>query len=185
MLGVAALASSRALAQTPSPPPGRQAVAAGSAAQASVGVLKSLAGSWSGTVTTDPPNPDIDGPIRVTVRVAAGGSALVHEIAPGGVPEPTLIYLDGNRLTLVHYCEAGNRPRLVARATPDAKTVAFDFVDISGRREPAYLRRLVVTVADPDRHVEDWTFALSDGKSLYARFDLKRTKESGDGAAAH
>ena len=72
------------------------------------------------------------------MRVASRGSVLVHEIAPGGVPEPTMIYLEGDRLTLVHYCEAGNRPRLVARKSPDEKSVEFDFVDMSGSKE-AYL----------------------------------------------
>ena len=61
--------------------------------------LKSLAGTWTGPVTTDPPDPDIDGPIQVTMRVASRGNVLVHEIAPGGVPEPTMIYLEDNRLT--------------------------------------------------------------------------------------
>src|SRR5262249_3860175 len=78
-------------------------------AQASFGVLKGLAGSWTGSVTTDPHNPDIEGHIQVTMRVASRGSVLEHEIAPAGVPEPTMIYVEGDRLTLVHYCEAGNR----------------------------------------------------------------------------
>ena len=115
-------------AQNPSP--GQKAIPAKSDVQISFGALKSLAGTWTGPVTTDPPNPDIDGPIQVTMRVASRGNVLVHEIAPGGVPEPTMIYLEGDRLTLVHYCEAGNRPRMVARKSPDQKTVEFDFVDI-------------------------------------------------------
>ena len=49
--------------------------------------------------TTNPPNPDIEGPIQVTLRVASRGNVLVHEIAPGGVPEPTMIYLADDRLT--------------------------------------------------------------------------------------
>ena len=80
-------------AQNPSP--GETAIPAKSDVQISFGALKSLAGTWTGPVTTDPPNPDLDGPIQVTMRVASGGNSLVHEIAPGGVPEPTMIYLDG------------------------------------------------------------------------------------------
>jgi hypothetical protein len=116
------------------------------------------------------------------MRVASGGSVLVHEIAPGGVPEPTMIYLDGDRLTLVHYCEAGNRPRMVARKSPDQKTVEFNFVDISGSPSPAYLHHFVFTVIDADHHTEDWTFMLPGGKLLHAHFDLKRAKlSSGSG----
>jgi hypothetical protein len=61
--------------------------------QISFGALKSLAGTWTGPVTTDPPNPEIDGPIQVTMRVASRGNVVLHEIAPGGVPEPTMIYM--------------------------------------------------------------------------------------------
>jgi len=141
--------------------------------------LRNLAGTWSGSVKTDPPNPELDGSIQVTVRVASGGSVLVHEIAPGGVPEPTMIFLEGDRLMLVHYCEAGNRPRLVARKSPDPKSVEFDFVDVSGKREPAQLNHLVFTIVATERHTEDWTFLLPGEKSLHAHFDLRREVKSG------
>ena len=160
------------------PSPGQKAILAKSDGQISLDALKSLAGTWTGPVTTDPPNPDIDGPIQVTMRVASRGNVLVHEIAPGGVPEPTMIYLEGDRLTLVHYCEAGNRPRMVARKSVDQKTVEFDFVDISGSTRPVYLHHFVFTIIDVDHHTEDWTFMLPGDKLLHAHFDLKRTKES-------
>lgn len=147
-------------------------------AQMSFGALKRLAGTWTGRVTTDPRNPEIDGAIQVTMRVASRGNVLVHEIAPGGVPEPTVIYLEGDHLTLVHYCEAGNRPRMVARKSPDQKTVEFDFVDISGSTRPAYLHNFVFTPITSDHHTEDWTFMLPGDKLLRAHFDLKRAKES-------
>jgi hypothetical protein len=47
---------------------------------------------------TDPHSPDIDGPIQVTMRVASRGNVLAHEIAPGGVPEPAMVYLEGASL---------------------------------------------------------------------------------------
>jgi hypothetical protein len=147
-------------------------------AQISFGALKRLAGAWAGRITTDPRNPEIDGAIQVTIRVASRGNVLVHEIAPGGVPEPTAIYLEGDRLTLVHYCEAGNRPRLVARKSTDHKAVVFDFVDISGSTTPAYLHDFVFTPITSDHHTEDWTFMLPGDKVLRAHFDLKRAKES-------
>jgi len=163
-------------AQAPSP--GQKPIPSQSDAQLSFGALKSLAGKWTGRVTTDPPNPDIEGPIQVVMRVASRGNVLVHEIAPGGIPEPTMIYLDGDHLTLVHYCEAGNRPRMVARNSPDQKTVEFNFVDISGSPRPAYLHDFVFTIVDMGHHTEDWTFMLPGDKLLHAHFDLQRAKES-------
>lgn len=154
-----------AFAQTP----------ARSDAQLSFSALKSLAGTWAGSITTDPPNPELAGTIQVTMRVASRGQALVHEITPGGVPEPTMIYVEGDRLMLVHYCEAGNRPRLAARKSPDQKAVEFDFVDISGSPRPSYLEHFVFTIVNPDHHTEDWTFMLPGDKRLRAHFDLTRT----------
>jgi hypothetical protein len=176
LLGLCAgvlILSHPARAQAPSSP-GQGTKPAESASQASFRALKGLVGTWAGAVTTDPPNPEIQGPIQVTMRVASGGSVLEHEIAPGGVPEPTMIYLEGHRLTLVHYCEAGNRPRLVARNSPDEKRVEFDFVDISGSAEPTYLRQFVFTLITADHHTEDWTFILPGEKRLHAHFDLKK-----------
>jgi hypothetical protein len=158
--------------------PGPDAIPAKSDGQTSFNALKSLAGTWTGRVTTDPANPDIDGPIQVSMRVASSGNVLVHEIAPGGVPELTMIYLDDARLTLVHYCEAGNRPRMVARASPDPKVVGFDFVDISGSPMPVYLHDFVFTIIDANHHTEDWTFKLPGDQLLRAHFDLKRGGES-------
>jgi len=165
-----------ALAQAPSP--GQDTIRAKREVQTSFSVLKGLAGKWTGSVTTDPHNPDIEGPIQVTMRVASRGSVLEHEIAPGGVPEPTMIYVEGDRLILVHYCEAGNRPRLVARSSADPKTVDFEFADISGSTKPVYLQHFVFTIVSADHHTEDWTFQLPDEKQLHARFDLKRPTES-------
>jgi hypothetical protein len=145
-------------------------------AQDSFYVLKGLAGKWIGAVTTDPPDPSIGGTIAVTMRVDSHGTVLEHEIAPGGVPEPTMIYKDGDRLTLVHYCEAGNRPRLVARRSTDLLKVDFEFADISGSKEPTYLRSLVFAIVGVDHHTEDWTFQMPGEKVLHAHFDLKRVR---------
>ena len=139
-------------------------------------VLKTLEGTWNGQVTTDPANPDINGPIKVTMQVASGGNVIMHEIAPGGMLEPTLIYLDSNRLTMVHYCEAGNRPRLVAATSADQKRIEFDFADISGSREPVYVNHFIFNLIDADHHTEDWTFTLANGSHLQAHFQLTRTK---------
>jgi hypothetical protein len=84
--------------------------------------------------------------------------------------------MDGDRLTLVHYCEAGNRPRLVARRSTDPKKVDFEFADISGSKEPVYLPGFMFAILGADHHTEDWTFQLPGEKELHAHFDLKRAR---------
>jgi hypothetical protein len=82
-------------------------------AQKSLDKLKTLAGSWEGHVATLPLQADIEGKLmQVSLRPTSMGNALMHEITGTGRREDpiTMFYLDGDRLLLTHYCDAGNRP---------------------------------------------------------------------------
>jgi hypothetical protein len=154
-------------------------------AQKSFDTMKTLAGIWSAKLTLDPPVPEMDDklPSQISMRVTSRGNALVHEMYALGVPDDptrydhplTMLYLDGDRLTLVHYCDAGNRPRMVARPSPDGKTVEFDFVDISGGTQRGHMHHAVFTVIDANHHTEDWTYMMPGDKPMHAHFDLHRT----------
>ena len=154
-------------------------------AQKSFDTLKTLAGIWTAKLTVDPPMPDMndkDMPGQISMRVTSRGNALVHEIYAVGVPDDptrydhplTMLYLDGNRLTLIHYCDAGNRPRMVARTSPDGKAVEFDFVDISGGTQRGHMHHAVFTLIDANHHTEDWTYMMPGDKPVHAHFDLQR-----------
>ena len=92
--------------------------------QKSFTTMKSLAGEWEGPVVV-PEMPAISGgkPIHVTMRVTSRGNALVHELQEAGTPldatkydhPVTMLYVDGEQLTLIHYCDAGNRPRMTGK----------------------------------------------------------------------
>lgn len=140
-------------------------------AQKSFDQLKSLAGSWEGAV---------DGkPIQISLRVTSKGNALVHEMKMDGKSDDpiTMLYIDGDRLLLTHYCDAGNRPRMVATMTPDGKTVDFHFLDVANfnSKQGGYMQHAVFTTLDANHHTEDWTF-LMQGKQINAHLDLQRTK---------
>jgi hypothetical protein len=113
--------------------------------------------------------------MHVTMRVVSHGNALAHELDTGA-PELTVFYVDGEHLTLVHYCDYVNRPRMVARPSPDGKTVEFDLVEFSGKNEIGHVSHALFTVVDGSHHIEDWTFLLPDDKPVHARMDLKRVK---------
>lgn len=89
----------------------------------------------------------------------------MHEMQDAGTPlDPakydhpvTVFYLDGGRLFLTHYCDAGNRPRMVAHPSPDGETVMFDFVSLSGGNEKGHMDHAVFTIIDANHHTEDWT----------------------------
>jgi hypothetical protein len=141
--------------------------------------LKSLAGSWEGTMTTHPKIDGADGiATKVTFRVTSMGHTLMHEMTGAGRPDDpiTMLYLDDGELALTHYCDAGNRPRMAGKVSPDGKTVTFDFTALTGGTEYGHMHGAVFTFIDADRHSEDWTFMMPDGKPLHARVELQRTK---------
>ena len=155
-------------------------------AQKSFDKLKILAGSWQGPVTVVPPQPEMssDKPIHISLRVTSRGNALVHEMQEAGTPEDpakydhpvTMLYLDGDRLLLTHYCDAGNRPRMAARPSADGKTVEFDFIDVAGGTEYGHMHHAVFTFIDANHHTEDWTYMMPGDKPVHAHFELQRAQ---------
>jgi hypothetical protein len=155
--------------------------AAPSEAQKSFTTIKGLAGEWEGLVTV-PEMPDMPGGklMHASLRVTSRGNVLVHEFQEAGTPldatkydhPVTMLYLDGDQLTLVHYCDAGNRPRMTGKMSPDGKTIEFEFKDISGSTE-YHMHNSVFTIIDANHHTEDWTFMMKD-KPIHAHFDLHK-----------
>jgi hypothetical protein len=151
-------------------------------AQKSFTTLKSLAGEWEGTATV-PDAPEMSGAkMHLSLRVTSRGNALVHEMQEAGTPldatkydhPVTMFYVDGDQLTLIHYCDAGNRPRMIGKMSPDGKTIEFEFKDISG--DPVlHMHHSVFTIIDANHHTEDWTFMMKD-KPMHAHMDLTRSK---------
>jgi hypothetical protein len=173
-----------AYAQQMQMPSDAQKTAVPSDSQKSFATLKNLAGDWQGHVTVDPPIPEMstDKPLHISMRVTSRGNALVHEMQEAGTPlDPTkydhpvtMIYLDDDHLNLIHYCDAGNRPHMIARSSPDGKKIEFDFSDLSGGNDFGHMYHAVFTIVDANHHLEDWTFLMPGDKPLHAHFDLQR-----------
>ena len=155
-------------------------------AQKSFDQLKTLAGTWHASITTDPPVKEMgNGAIGdVTLRVTSRGNALVHEMQDMEKPDDptkydhpvTMLYMDGDRLLLTHYCDAGNRPRMTARTSPNGKTVEFDFLDVAGGTQYGHMHHAVFSVIDANHHTEDWTYMMPGDKPVHAHFDLQRAQ---------
>lgn len=150
----------------------------GASAQLAFTRLKTLAGTWKGQGP--------EGPVRVSLRVTSGGDALLHEMVPEGRSDDpnrgdddaiTMLYLDGDRLMLTHYCDSGkNRPRMLAKLSPDGKTVDFEFLDLSGVTTYGHMHRAVFTFGDAGHHTEDWTYMTPANKPMTAHIELVRAK---------
>jgi hypothetical protein len=141
--------------------------------QQSFNLLKSFSGAWEGKNAQGMP-------VAVSYRVTAGGSALMSEIVPSSEMKGhdnmiSMFHMDNDRLLLTHYCSSGNQPRMVASASPDGKSVTFDFLDATNLATPktGHMNRVIFTVVDANHHTEDWRF-VQDGKEITELFDLYR-----------
>ena len=175
LIALCALTFAQTQAQKSSTPP------APTESQKSFATLKTLAGEWEGPIDV-PEAPEMSGgkPIHVSLRVTSRGHVLVHELQEANTPldaakydhPVTMLYLDDDQLTLVHYCDAGNRPRMTGKMSPDGKMVDFELKDISG--SPKYhMHHSMITFIDANHHTEDWTFMMGE-KPIHAHFDLHR-----------
>ena len=143
------------------------AALAQSDAQETFDKLKTLSGSWQGKTS--------DGrPVQVDYRVTSAGSALMSEIK-GEEDMITMFHLDGSRLLMTHYCGAGNQPRMVASASPDGKTISFNFLDATNlaSSDAGHMHHVVFTILDANHHTEEWDF-IDHGKEMKESFDLQR-----------
>jgi len=187
MLSVVLLSlSTTAFAQSPAPKPEIPKTEA----QKSFDAMKTLAGEWEGPVTTDLPeamkaNMGVNSnPLHVSLHVTSRGNAIVEESQEARTPldytkydhPVTMLYMEGDQLALVHYCDAGNRPHMVGKRSPDGKTVEFQFVDVAGSTQRGYMHHAVFTIIDASHHTEDWTYMMPGDTPLRAHFDLQRTK---------
>jgi len=153
-------------------------------AQKSFDKLKTLSGVWEGKVTTDMKVPESFEkiPMHVVLRTTSRGNALMHEMSSTGSPDDpiTMFYLDEDRVLLTHYCDAGNRPRMAGKLSPDGKTLEFTLLDVAGSNLQEHMHHVIFTFIDADHHTEDWTFMMGD-TAVHGHVDLHRT---GDGSAA-
>ena len=132
--------------------------------------LKTLAGTWQGSV--------MGMSVQATIRVTSRGNAILHEVTSSAMPDNpiTMIYVDGDRLLLTHYCDSGNRPRMEGKISTDGNRVEFALFDITGNTEKGFMNRIAFTIVDANHHNEESTFMLPGNKSFRAGGVLQRTK---------
>ena len=185
LISFAAMAFAQSDAHKSSAAPAAPKPAAESDAQKSFDTMKTFAGEWDGPVTVVPDMPDMkDAKLHVSLRVTSRGNAVVHELQEANTPldaakydhPVTMVYVDGDQLNLIHYCDAGNRPRMIGKTSPDGKTVEFELVNISGDTQYGHMHHAVFTYVDANHHTEDWTYMMPGDKPVHAHFDLKRAQ---------
>ena len=128
--------------------------------------FRGLAGSWRGSSTKGWTG---SSEFRPLARGTVVLSLSEFDDAPPERAMASAVHVDGGRLVLTHYCEAGNQPRLVAAAiTPDAREVEFRFLDGTGMasRDEGHMDRAVFRFHGPDRFDSRWTW-YQDGRETW------------------
>lgn len=140
---------------------------------ASFDKMKTLAGDWDGEVREGGETL----PARVVVRVVSDGSAIMHELDPGGPHNMvTMIHPDGPALLATHYCAAHNQPRMKLKPPSDANSLLFDFMDGTNITPGSgHMQSVKFVFVDADHHYEDWSYS-DNGKVSTTRFDFHRKK---------
>jgi hypothetical protein len=113
--------------------------------------LKSLVGSWQGTVEGKP--------ARLAYALISNGTALVETSETHDASQMVTVYHpDGTSLLMTHYCSAGNQSRMRAERL-EGDRIAFALVDSSNVSSLAEHRMtgLVLTFRDPDHLTQEWT----------------------------
>jgi hypothetical protein len=163
--------ASVALAQD-NPPKAAAVQATDSGAKKAFEKMKTLSGSWQGTI--------MNIPINFTIRAVSSGTAILHEgdTNAAGPPkhEITMFYVESDRLLAIHYCDAGNRARWEGKMLPDGKTIEFSFLEVAGSTRGGYLKDMALTLTDADHHIVAFTFVMPDGKPIQLRGEFQRTK---------
>ena len=136
------------------------------------GPLASLIGEWQGK---DPEGK----PMNASYQWTGGGTSLVETMTKAQKPVMmTMYHVDKGSLMLTHYCKLGNQPRMRADMPKgDAKTLAFNFADITNLANPtdAHMRKVSFTFQDQDHFTQEWMLS-KDGKELPHRFEYSRVK---------
>lgn len=128
--------------------------------------MKTLAGSWKPSGPNDHGHGD-EGHAKVIYQVTAAGSSLMQTQFPGEKHEMvTMYHLDGKDLLAVHYCAAGNQPRLKLdrkASKPDDLVFVFDGGTNLDVAKDTHIHVLRVKFLADGKVEEEWD-GYTDGK---------------------
>ena len=140
-------------------------------AQTAFEKMKTLTGSWEGTVMRIP--------INFTIRAASSGTAILHEgNTEKGPPnhEITMFYVEGDRLLATHYCDAGNRSNMEGKMSADGTSVEFNFLDVASSTKGGLVKRMMFKMIDANKHVVEFTFIMPNGRPVELHGEFQRAK---------
>lgn len=132
--------------------------------------LKTLEGSW---VSTTP-----YGEGEHTFEITSAGSVLREIMGPGSEHEMTNMYtLNGNTVSMVHYCGAGNQPHMQA-STLEGNRFVFESVSVGDLKasDEHYMGSMTLVIVDEDHAEQYWSSTNNGEVTEMGVFALTRVK---------
>ena len=117
--------------------------------------LKSLAGTWTGTMEDPLEGP----PVTVRYEVVSNGKAIIEYQNPGKTFEmATVYYLANGKLQATHYCAAGNQPAYRLGDKSTAELALLEFAGGTGfdPDQDGYVRKGEIRFLSADRIEHRW-----------------------------
>jgi|HubBroStandDraft_6_1064221.scaffolds.fasta_scaffold77851_2 hypothetical protein len=121
--------------------------------------LESLAGDWIG-------KDDQGGEVKTNFKLAVANTVVMETLDASGMEEMLTLYsVDGDGISLLHYCPTNNQPHL--RAVPssgDVKQLTFSFLSAGNLPSIAvgHEHKMVLDFEDKDHITESWTWRKND-----------------------
>jgi hypothetical protein len=136
--------------------------------------FRALEGAWEGKSTRGWTE-------TLSFRTIAGGSAVVEDSRDAHPSETmlTVVHMDGEDLTLTHYCVARNQPHLRATAfSEDGRTVTFTFAGGGNLadRNRGHMDSAVYRFEDPDHVTTRWTWYENGSERWMEEIRLVRAR---------
>ena len=134
--------------------------------------LQSLSGDWQGK--------DGQGSeVRSNFKLMVSNTMVMETLDAAGMEEMLTLYsVDGNGISLLHYCPTNNQPHMRAiPASSNVKELVFSFLDAGNLASIAvgHEHKMVMEFDDKDHITERWTWQ-KNGKDTEMVYHLARKR---------
>lgn len=134
--------------------------------------MQSLAGEWTGTG-------EHSMQVKSTFKLIVSDTTIMETLAMSGMEEMVTFYhVDGNAISLIHYCPTNNQPRMRAIPTSaETNELVFEFEGAANLPSPAtgHQHKLTLHFDDANHITEIWVWR-KDGKDTPMVLHLTRQK---------
>jgi hypothetical protein len=134
--------------------------------------VQSLAGDWQG-------KDEQGNEVKSNFKLMISNTVVMETLDASGMEEMLTLYsVDGNGISLLHYCPTNNQPHMRAvPASNNVKELVFSFLDAGNLSSIAvgHEHKMVMEFDDKDHITERWTWQ-KNGKDTEMIYHLVRKK---------